>query len=110
MAREGQAVKAAEEFVRLLLDSVREAARAESASPARDRLPERRLLTTAEAADVLGIGRTTVNALIQNGALESVKIGRSRRVPLVCLDAFVDRLRSGDSLAGCEAIVRPMGS
>jgi excisionase family DNA binding protein len=56
------------------------------------------------------MGRTTVNALIQNGALESVKIGRSRRVPLVCLDAFVNRLRSGDSLAGCEAIVRPMGS
>jgi excisionase family DNA binding protein len=49
------------------------------------------LLTAEEAADVLGIGRTTVYRLLARNALPSVKIGASRRIPFVALTEYVDR-------------------
>lgn len=52
------------------------------------------LLTAEEAADVLGIGRTKVYELILSRALESVKIGASRRVPSDALVEFVASLRT----------------
>ena len=52
------------------------------------------LLTPEEAAQVLGIGRTKVYELLLSNALESVKIGASRRIPTDALGAFVDGLRS----------------
>ncbi|KLL09987.1 MULTISPECIES: helix-turn-helix domain-containing protein [Protofrankia] len=51
------------------------------------------LLTAAEAAAVLGVGRSTVYELMAAGQIESVRIGRSRRIPRVALVAYVDRLR-----------------
>lgn len=54
-----------------------------------------RLLSVPEAARLLGIGRTTAYELISGGELETVKIGRSTRVPLDAVDAFVIRLRDG---------------
>lgn len=54
------------------------------------------LLTPAEAAEILAVGRSTVYELIATGDLESVRIGRSRRVPRAALDAFVRRLRGLD--------------
>jgi excisionase family DNA binding protein len=56
---------------------------------------EKVLLTVEEAAERLSIGRTRVYALVRCGKLESVTIGRSRRVPLEALQPFVDSLRSG---------------
>ncbi len=53
------------------------------------------LLTVEEAARRLNIGRTTMYALVSSGAVESVTIGRLRRVPSECLDNFVAALRSG---------------
>jgi excisionase family DNA binding protein len=50
------------------------------------------LLTVEEAAERLGIGRTTMYALVSNGAIESVTIGRLRRIPPECLDAYVASL------------------
>ncbi len=58
------------------------------------------LLTTDEAAEVLGVGRTTVYELLNAGLVESVRIGRSRRIPRAALVAYVDRLRG---VAGAEA-------
>lgn len=58
-------------------------------------LPERLLLTPERAAEQLDIGRTTVYGLIAAGELESVRIGRSRRVPADALVAYVERLRGG---------------
>lgn len=55
---------------------------------------ERRLLTPLEVAEILGIGRTKVFELIASGELESVAIGRCRRVPTEALDAFLAGLRS----------------
>lgn len=52
------------------------------------------LLTPEEAARVLGIGRTKVYELMLSNALESVKIGASRRIPTDSLARFVDALRS----------------
>ena len=56
----------------------------------------RLLLTVEEAARRLNIGRTTMYALVSSGAVESVTIGRLRRVPSECLDNFVAALRSGN--------------
>lgn len=55
--------------------------------------PSRRLVTPAEAATVLRVGRSTVYELMGRGRLESVTIGRSRRVPVEALDRFVESLR-----------------
>lgn len=50
------------------------------------------LLTTEEAAEVLGVGRSTVYDLIRLRLLRSVKLGKSRRVPAVACRELVDRL------------------
>jgi excisionase family DNA binding protein len=52
------------------------------------------LLTVAEVAERLGCGRTFVYELISSGELETIKLGRLRRVPVVALDALVERLRA----------------
>lgn len=50
------------------------------------------MLTPEQAADALAIGRTTLYALIKNGELESVKIGRLRRIPADAITAYTARL------------------
>lgn len=54
--------------------------------------PEPLLLTVAEAAALLGLGRTTLYELILRGDLMTVKIGRARRVPVASLQQFVASL------------------
>ncbi|GGR78484.1 hypothetical protein GCM10010169_23330 [Micromonospora fulviviridis] len=51
------------------------------------------LLTVEEAARELGIGRSRMFELIGSGAVDSVKVGRSRRIPTAALGEYVDRLR-----------------
>ena len=51
------------------------------------------LLTVEQAAERLGIGRTLAYALVSAGEIESVHIGRLRRIPADALPAFLDRLR-----------------
>ena len=51
------------------------------------------LLTMIEAARVLSIGRTTMYELVGAGAIDVVRIGRSVRVPVDALQAFVDQQR-----------------
>ncbi len=53
----------------------------------------RLLLTVEEAADRLGIGRSLMYELIQDGAVESVRVGRLRRVPVEALTEFVAAVR-----------------
>jgi len=52
------------------------------------------LLTVEEAAVRLRIGRTSMYRLVATGAIESVTVGRLRRVPVECLAEYVHRLRS----------------
>ena len=55
------------------------------------------LLTVEEAARRLRLGRTLVYRLISSGELESVTVGRLRRVPAECLAEYVAALRSARS-------------
>jgi excisionase family DNA binding protein len=52
------------------------------------------LLTITDVAERLGCGRTFVYELISSGELETVKLGRLRRVPVAALDALIERLRA----------------
>ncbi len=56
--------------------------------------PERLVLTVEEAAERLGVGRTLLYALVRSGDIESIAIGRLRRIPIDALDEFVSRLRA----------------
>ncbi len=50
------------------------------------------VLTIEEAAKRLGIGRTTMYALIAAGEIKSVTIGRLRRIPTEALHDYVREL------------------
>jgi excisionase family DNA binding protein len=49
------------------------------------------LLRIPEAARVLGVGRTTLYRLIDNGDIRVLRIGRAVRIPVDELQAFVAR-------------------
>uniref|UniRef100_UPI0035CAA8D0 helix-turn-helix domain-containing protein n=1 Tax=uncultured Sphingomonas sp. TaxID=158754 RepID=UPI0035CAA8D0 len=49
-----------------------------------------------QAAQLLGIGRSSVYELINKGQLETIKIGRSTVIPMDALRAYIqDRRRGG---------------
>lgn len=50
------------------------------------------LVTVEEAARRLSIGRTATYMLVLRGELESVKIGRTRRVVVASIDDYVSKL------------------
>jgi excisionase family DNA binding protein len=50
------------------------------------------LFTPEDAGAKLKIGRTRMFALLKSGELQSVKIGRSRRIPAAALTDYVERL------------------
>ena len=52
------------------------------------------LMTIADAALALGLGRSTVYELIGRGELEVVHVGRSARVPADALRSLIERLRA----------------
>ncbi|MER7200759.1 hypothetical protein CG723_43290 [Streptomyces sp. CB01635] len=66
-------------------------------APAED--PTLVLLTVEEAARRLRIGRTTCYQLIRAGELESVPVGRLRRVPADAPADYVTRLRTAQRAA-----------
>ena len=51
------------------------------------------LLRIEEAAEQLGIGRSLMYRLVLSGAIESVRLGRLRRIPAECLGEHFRRLR-----------------
>lgn len=55
-------------------------------------MPTRVLLTVEEAAEQLGIGRTLLYKLIARGEIESIRIGRLRRVPTAAIQDYARRL------------------
>ena len=54
---------------------------------------ERLLLTIPQAANRLGVGRSTVYVLTATGELELVHIGRCARIPAASVEDFVRRVR-----------------
>nr|WP_206441198.1 excisionase family DNA-binding protein [Streptomyces boncukensis] len=62
------------------------------------------LLSVEEAARRLGVGRTVCYRLISSGELESVTVGRLRRVPADAVPEYVASLRqSARSAASAPA-------
>lgn len=57
----------------------------------------RLLVDTVETGRRLGCGRTKVYELIADGDLESVKIGRRRKVPVDSINDYVSRLRAAQN-------------
>jgi excisionase family DNA binding protein len=53
----------------------------------------RLLLTVSEAARQLGIGRSLLHELLADGQVESIHVGRLRRIPTDALTAYIDRQR-----------------
>ena len=52
----------------------------------------RLLLTVPEAAETLTISRSKLYELLASGAISSIRIDGSRRIPLTALEAYVSRL------------------
>jgi excisionase family DNA binding protein len=52
------------------------------------------MYTVPEVASILKIGRTTVYKLLQEGAIGSIKIGSSRRVPHREIETYIEHLRT----------------
>src|SRR5216683_2539743 len=59
----------------------------------------RGLLRVEEAAQWLGVGRTKTYELVHKGTLPSVTIGRSRRIAVSALEAFVEQLVDDGSVS-----------
>jgi excisionase family DNA binding protein len=51
------------------------------------------LFSPVEAAEVLGIGRTKLFALVGAGTLFSIRIGVLRRIPVTAVDAYLADLK-----------------
>ena len=50
------------------------------------------MLTVEQAAESIGIGRTTMFALLKSGEVESVRVGRLRRIPVTAIDDYLAKL------------------
>lgn len=55
------------------------------------------LYTIPEAATALRISRTKLYELLDSGDVESVYIGRSRKIPAEALRIYIDSLRARNS-------------
>ena len=55
---------------------------------------EKLLCSPEEAAQLLGVGRSQMFELIGRGEVESIKIGRLRKIPADALTSYVERLRA----------------
>lgn len=64
-------------------------------TPPETRGADRLLVRVGEAGEMLGIKRSKVYELLAAGEIESVTIGRSRRIPVDALRDYVAGLREG---------------
>ena len=55
---------------------------------------EAKLLSISDTAKVLGVGRSKLYALINEGSLETVPVGRRRLVVVASIERFVERLQA----------------
>lgn len=96
--RAAQITELLSQLANLMTDTERPAA-AESQPLARPRV----LLTVEEAAEQLGIGKTKTYALVKSGDLESVLIGRLRRIHVDAVTTFAARLTTNQQRPGRPA-------
>ncbi len=70
-------------------------------------MAERVLLTMKEVASALAISESKAYQYVSSGELESLTLGRARRVPVTALVDFVEARRSrGSSLALSRSATR----
>jgi excisionase family DNA binding protein len=62
------------------------------------------LITVADAARRLSIGRSHLYEYLLRGSLRSVRIGRSRRIASRDLEAFIDQLFQDAALTSAAAV------
>lgn len=62
------------------------------------------LFSVEEVADILHIGRSTVFKLIKDGKIQSIKLGRSRRIPIDAMQDYVDDLIGESNLSRSRSI------
>ncbi len=67
---------------------------AQPAIPAPPPISEPLLLTTAQAAERLGISRSLLYELLATGDIESMTIGRLRRIPADALTTYIQLQRT----------------
>jgi excisionase family DNA binding protein len=51
-------------------------------------------VSSAEAAQELGIGRSLLYELLADGQIESIHVGRLRRIPTDALTTYIEQQRS----------------
>jgi excisionase family DNA binding protein len=69
-----------------------------TAADQRDHVDGNRLLySVPEAARLLGVGRTYMFRLIASGEVESIKLGKLRRIPRGALGRYIDRQCPGQA-------------
>ncbi len=56
------------------------------------------LLTISEVANVLRVSKMTIYRLVHDGRLPSMRIGKSLRVPVSALDAYLGRAAEAGSV------------
>ncbi|MDA8062185.1 MAG: helix-turn-helix domain-containing protein [Actinomycetota bacterium] len=80
-------------------------------SPATETPVPRLLYTPQEAAQALGISRSSQYALLSQGAVASVRIGGCRRITAAALHAFIETLTTEvsaiDHYPGRADLLRP---
>lgn len=54
-----------------------------------------RLMTVAEAAEILNVAKRTVYRLMDSGQIVYVRIGRARRIPVEEIDRFIESSKTG---------------
>jgi excisionase family DNA binding protein len=54
------------------------------------------LVTVADVAIMLSIGRTATWELVRNHKIKSIKIGRTRRVPVAAIQEYINQLLEGE--------------
>lgn len=62
------------------------------------------LLTPEQAAEALNVSRSAIFKLLASGELDSLKIGRARRIRSGALQEFVERLSSERDSAPNETV------
>ena len=63
------------------------------------------LVNVDEAARLLGLGRSKTYELVLSGQLQSLKIGRSRKIPQQAIDEFVrSRLEEAQQRTGITEV------
>jgi excisionase family DNA binding protein len=66
---------------------------------------DRGLLKIEEAARLLSLGRSKTYQLVMDGAIPSIHIGRSRRIPAAALERWIDQ-RTQEAEAGQRVVGR----